>query len=49
MLEEAEEEFVRFEGRGIALAMPEVPLEARERLIRLGKEAWVFLRRFLCV
>ena len=41
-VEEAEGEFVRFEGRGIALAMPEVPLEARERLIRLGKKHGFF-------
>jgi ribokinase len=34
----AEPEFARFEGRGIALAAPEVPLEAREKLLQLGTE-----------
>ena len=29
-------EFARFEGRGIALALPEVPIEAREALLELG-------------
>lgn len=32
----AECEFQRFEGRGIALAAPEVPLEARQTLLELG-------------
>lgn len=35
---EAEREFVRFEGRGIALAVPEVPMEARVRLLELATE-----------
>lgn len=33
---QAEPEFVRFAGRGIALAAPEVPLPAREKLLQLG-------------
>jgi ribokinase len=36
-------EFARFEGRGIALAAPEAPLEAREKLLQLGTE-YRFLR-----
>ena len=40
---EAEPEFVRFEGRGIALAAPEVPLAAREKLFQLAT-AYRFLR-----
>lgn len=32
----AEREFVRFEGEGTALAMPEVPLRARMKLLELG-------------
>lgn len=32
----AEPEFALFEGKGIALAMPEVPLAAREKLLELG-------------
>jgi ribokinase len=32
----AEPEFARFQGRGIALAVPEVPLEARLKLLQLG-------------
>jgi ribokinase len=43
-VEEAREDFSRFSGHGIALAMPEVPLEARERLIQLGNE-----HDFFCV
>jgi ribokinase len=39
----AEPEFARFEGRGVALAAPEVPLEAREKLLDLGT-AYRFLR-----
>jgi ribokinase len=39
-----EPEFARFEGRGIALAAPEVPMAARERLLQLGT-----LYRFLRV
>jgi ribokinase len=34
----AEGEFQRFAGRGIALAAPEVPLDARAALLRLGTE-----------
>ena len=33
---QAEPEFARFRGKGIALAAPEVPLEARHALLRLG-------------
>ena len=39
----AEPEFARFAGRGIALALPEVPLEARQKLLALGT-AHGFLR-----
>ena len=39
----AEPEFARYAGRGIALAAPEVPLEAREKLLDLGT-AHHFLR-----
>jgi ribokinase len=35
---EAEGEFVRFSGRGIALAVPEVPIEARMKLLELATE-----------
>ncbi len=37
-IEEAEAEFTAWRGRGIALAEPEVPLEARLRLLELGGE-----------
>jgi ribokinase len=37
-LREAESEFARFAGRGIALAAPEVPMEAREAVLDLGTE-----------
>ncbi len=40
---EAEPEFVRFAGRGIALAAPEVPMAAREKMLELGT-AYRFLR-----
>jgi ribokinase len=40
---QAEPEFARFAGRGIALAAPEVPLEARQTLLELGTE-YGFLR-----
>ncbi|MDO8683239.1 MAG: carbohydrate kinase family protein [Armatimonadota bacterium] len=33
---QAEPEFGRFEGKGIVLAVPEVPLEARQALLELG-------------
>jgi ribokinase len=33
---QAEPEFARFAGAGIALALPEVPLEARQKLLALG-------------
>ncbi|MDO8588773.1 MAG: carbohydrate kinase family protein [Armatimonadota bacterium] len=33
---QAEPEFARFEGRGIALAAPEVPIEARRKLLEIG-------------
>jgi ribokinase len=39
----AEAEFARFAGRGIALALPEVPLDARRKLLTLGT-AHGFLR-----
>ena len=39
----AEAEFARFAGAGIALALPEVPLEARQKLLALGT-AHGFLR-----
>ena len=39
----AEPEFEKFEGAGIALAAPEVPISAREALIRLGTR-YGFLR-----
>ena len=39
----AEPEFARFSGAGIALALPEVPLEARQKLLALGT-AHGFLR-----
>jgi ribokinase len=35
-VERAEEDFRRFRGQGIALAAPEVPLDARAALLRLG-------------
>jgi sugar/nucleoside kinase (ribokinase family) len=34
----AEAEFIRFRGKGIALAAPEVPLEAREKLLQLATQ-----------
>ena len=40
----AEAEFARFAGAGIALALPEVPLEARQKLLALGTA-----HGFLCV
>ncbi len=39
----AEEEFARFEGRGVALAVPEVPVPARRALLKLGTK-YRFLR-----
>lgn len=36
LVREAEEEFARYRGEGIALAVPEVPLEARAALLELG-------------
>jgi sugar/nucleoside kinase (ribokinase family) len=35
---QAEAEFGRYAGRGVALAAPEVPMEARQRLLELGTE-----------
>ena len=35
---EAQDDFAAFEGRGIALAVPEVPLEARAELLELGTQ-----------
>lgn len=40
---EAERDFIRFAGQGVALAAPEVPLSAREKLLQLGT-AQRFLR-----
>jgi len=42
-IREAEADFDRFAGQGIALAMPEVPLAARTELLRLGTQ-YRFLR-----
>ncbi len=39
----SESEFTNFKGRGIALAVPEVPLEARLKLLQLGT-TYQFLR-----
>jgi len=38
----AEAEFVRAGGRGVALAVPEVPLEAREKVLELGTRHGLF-------
>lgn len=38
LIEQSSEEFIRFAGRGIALAAPEVPLAARRRLLEMGSE-----------
>jgi sugar/nucleoside kinase (ribokinase family) len=38
----AEPEFARHAGRGVALAAPEVPLEARNKLLKLGTEYGFF-------
>jgi sugar/nucleoside kinase (ribokinase family) len=38
LVTQAEPEFARYSGRGISLAAPEVPLEAREKLLQLGGE-----------
>jgi sugar/nucleoside kinase (ribokinase family) len=35
-IDRAEAEFARFAGAGIALALPEVPLDARQKLLALG-------------
>lgn len=45
---QAEPEFARFAGRGVALAAPEVPLAARDRLLQLGTQ-YRFLRVASCV
>ena len=42
LVREAEPEFARFAGRGIALAAPEVPLEARDALLELGTRYGLF-------
>ena len=42
-IDRAEAEFARFAGAGIALALPEVPLDARQKLLALGT-AHGFLR-----
>jgi ribokinase len=39
---QAEPEFVRFAGRGVALAAPEVPLAARQKLLDLGTQHHFF-------
>jgi sugar/nucleoside kinase (ribokinase family) len=38
----AEPEFARYTSRGVALAAPEVPLEAREKLLKLGTQYGYF-------
>jgi sugar/nucleoside kinase (ribokinase family) len=38
----ARREFARLEGRGIALAAPEVPLAAREKLLQMGAKHGLF-------
>jgi ribokinase len=40
---QSEPEFVRFDGRGVALAVPEVPISARSTLLKLGTK-YRFLR-----
>jgi ribokinase len=40
---QAEPEFARFDGRGVALAVPEVPISARRALLKLGTK-YHFLR-----
>lgn len=40
---QAQPEFIRFAGRGVALAAPEVPLAARDKLLQLGTQ-YHFLR-----
>lgn len=35
-VQKAESEFIRFQGKGIALSAPEVPIKARERLLELA-------------
>jgi sugar/nucleoside kinase (ribokinase family) len=47
-LAQAKPEFARFAGRGVALAAPEVPLAARDRLLHLGTR-YGFLRVASCV
>ena len=37
-VDEAEPEFARFDSRGIALAVPEVPIEARAELLKVATE-----------
>jgi len=37
-IQQAESDFARFAGRGVALAAPEVPLPAREALLRLATQ-----------
>ncbi|MBC8253625.1 MAG: carbohydrate kinase family protein [Ardenticatenia bacterium] len=43
LVAEAEPEFARFDGCGIALAVPEVPMAAREKILGLGSQ-YGFLR-----
>jgi ribokinase len=42
LVAQAEPEFARFAGRGIALAAPEVPLPARQKLLQLGSQYGFF-------
>ena len=42
LVKESEPDFRRHEGAGIALALPEVPLEARKQLLELGTEYGFF-------
>jgi sugar/nucleoside kinase (ribokinase family) len=41
-VEKAEKTFIRYRGMGIALAVPEVGLEARKKVIELGKKYSLF-------
>jgi len=38
----AQPEFIRFKGKGIALIAPEVPMDAREELLKMGTEFGFF-------
>jgi len=41
-VKKAQGEFKKYSGNGVSLAVPEVPLEAREQLLRLGTEYGFF-------